>query len=140
MAAWYCFHCDQYFDTNEQDHADFSRDMCESCVDRESETCDPSPPKDDREDPKRVVVAGTKDMEEGPLNKKYAETVIASAFDAIIGSGSQKVCEACEAPSIGQYCAECEYELNQLNEQYYQTWMDELDQDDQAIEDFCNAD
>ena len=65
------------------------------------------------------------------------------AFQAIIVNtlrDRQRECEACGAPSIGQYCRECEDELNELNEQYHQTWMDDLDQDGQAMGDFCNAD
>lgn len=37
MTMWYCFSCDQYFDTNAQDHADYRRDMCQDCVDKEKE-------------------------------------------------------------------------------------------------------
>ena len=37
MTLWYCIHCDRHFDTNECDHADYDRDMCENCVDKEQD-------------------------------------------------------------------------------------------------------
>ena len=33
MAQWYCTSCGHYFDTNEQDHANYEKDMCGDCVD-----------------------------------------------------------------------------------------------------------
>lgn len=37
MTLWYCQTCDTYFDTNEQDSADYERDMCGNCVQNEKE-------------------------------------------------------------------------------------------------------
>ena len=37
MATWWCFSCDKYFDTDEQDHADYEKDMCQDCVDLNKE-------------------------------------------------------------------------------------------------------
>ena len=47
-------------------------------------------------------------------SKDYVQTIIAAAFDAIIAK-----------------------ELNQQHEREMQGWMNDLDQDDRAIEDFC---
>ena len=37
MAIWHCFTCDRDFNTNEQDHADYERNMCGDCVDLRKE-------------------------------------------------------------------------------------------------------
>ena len=37
MSQWYCTYCNKHVYANEQDHADYEREMCQDCVDNEKE-------------------------------------------------------------------------------------------------------
>ena len=49
MTMFYCIYCDRRFDSNEQDHADYSEywAKCQDCVDKEHSKRDGDGPKDD---------------------------------------------------------------------------------------------
>ena len=70
------------------------------------------------------------------MNKEYAERVIAAAFDAIIAR--EMACEGCGKATRNDYCDDCVEELRQQHERQMQGWMNTLDQDDQAIQEFCD--
>ena len=60
MTMFYCIYCDRRFDSNEQDHADYSEywAKCQDCVDKEHSKRDGDEPKDDPVNKQTPVPAG----------------------------------------------------------------------------------
>ena len=70
------------------------------------------------------------------MKKDYIETLIESAFNAIIAQ-EYSPCEGCEKPTKNDYCDECVEELRELNKQQQEQWWNQEDQDPRWIDDVC---